>query len=1209
MSEPTDELRHHLRHVVEHAGHLLPPQGPITTFIHHNTLHGLQHLPFHEAIAEGSQVLGGRGYLPNEEYRALHAAGRITDEEIDAGLGAREGADVPLACAGERAITRRDVERAHLVHGVEALDPGQLRFELEERDAGRRFRGDVPQAARAAPLERAAAELTQSLERVGRDWTLADWIARHTELDVPARVRTEAQAAAPGADRSAGGRDAGHWLRKLGIPAERHEGYLDAVDRQLVGAEDQMAERDRRRARWLEAEWRLVRVLAPRHLGCRGSFTAIAAHFERDVEAYAILPLWHASLAGFGLDDPLSRSDPAQLVERDPESAGESSLAEHVPAGERRARMVAHARDALAEELDRLGRDRTHADLLSDLTGTDPGELVDAYMIRICAAFLDEGQAAWRMPERTLGFHEAWRGLASRDWTFAAAGVDGWHEALRDLPETPEDVIIEQLDALGIAPEQWEAYLLRLLARLPGWAGMIAWREGRPQYPRQQAQPIGLLDYLAVRLFCERLLVQALCDATWGIDGRVESLREHFGAQPSELFVRLELGRDRVPDHFQLEARALAERSGPGDADRWDALAESLWAHREREASGTAAVCHGAWRLFHLAQLLGLTATEVRSLDPAERDALIAAVDGLPAHEHGPLWLEAYERHYRDGILAALLANRGHGRWRTRETRPKAQVVFCIDEREEAIRRHFEELDPDYETFGTAGFFGVAMNYRGLDDHDLTPLCPPVVAPGHLAEEVARPGAEQRLETHRTRANWDEVAHGGYWEVKRNALSAYFLVDLMGPLQTVPLVGRVLTPWLAGRVSTRLERRLVPPVPTQLAINADDGQKVPDGGLQAGFTTAEQADRVEATLRNVGLTDVFARFVVLTGHGSVSVNNPHESAHDCGACGGKHGGPNGRAFAAMANRPQVRALLRERGIEIPDDTWFVGSQHNTASELYSYFDTDDIPASYAEEFDRLVAALDEARRRSAQERCRRFASAPKDASLERSLRHIETRSSDLSQVRPEWGHATNAFAVVGRRAITQGLFLDRRPFLISYDPSQDPEGTILERILLAVGPVGAGINLEYYFSTVDNRRYGSDTKVPHNVSGLIGVMEGAASDLRTGLPKQMVEVHEPMRLQLAVEAKLEVLGAIYGRQESLQELLGNAWVHLIAIDPDTGELNVFLPHGEFQAWDGPLAPLPTVGSSFEWYRGERDFLPPARIVQTAAGEPAGASAA
>jgi len=1209
MSEPTDELRHHLRHVVEHAGHLLPPQGPITTFIHHNTLHGLQHLPFHEAIAEGSQVLGGRGYLPNDDYRALRAAGRITEEEIEAALGARTDADEPLAHAGNRAITRPDVERAQLVHGVEALDPGQLRFELEERDAGRRFRRDVPQATRAALLERATAELAQTLERVGRDWTLADWIAHHTDLDLPARLRAEVDATPPATDRPRRGRDAPHWLRKLAIPADRWEGYLHAVDRRLGGAGVGTPERDRRRQRWLEAESRLVRALAPRQLGCRGSFTAIATHFERDLEAYAILSLWHASLASFGVDDPLSRSDPAQLVELDPNSAGESSLAGLEPGTERRLRMLARSRDALVEELDRLGRGRTHADLLSDLTGTDPAERVDAYMIRLCAAFLDEGQAAWRMPARTLGFYDAWRGLATRDWTFALAGVDGWREALRDLPETPEDVIIEQLDALGIAPEQWGAYLLRLLARLPGWAGMIAWREDRPHYPRQEVQPIGLIDYLAVRLVCERLLVQGLCDATWGIDASVESLRKQFEARPSEFFFRLELGRASVPDHFQPEARALMESSGSGEGARWDALAESLWAHRESEASGSGAVSAGVWRLFHLAQLLGLTAVEVRSLNPAERDALIAAVDGLPPHEHGPLWLEAYERHYRDRILAALLANRGHGRWRTRESRPKAQVVFCIDEREEAIRRHFEELDPAYETFGTAGFFGIAMNYRGLDDHELTPLCPPVVAPGHLAEEVARPGAEQRLETHRTRANWDEVAHGGYWEVKRNALSAYFLVDLMGPLQTVPLVGRVLTPWLAGRVSTRLERRLVPPVPTQLAINADDGQKPAEGGLQAGFTTSEQADRVEATLRNIGLTDGFARFVVLTGHGSVSVNNPHESAHDCGACGGKHGGPNGRAFAAMANRPQVRALLRERGIEIPDDTWFVGSQHNTASELYSYFDTDDIPASYAEEFDRLVAALDEARRRSAQERCRRFASAPKDASLERSLRHIETRSSDLSQVRPEWGHATNAFAVVGRRAITQGLFLDRRPFLISYDPSQDPEGTILERILLAVGPVGAGINLEYYFSTVDNRRYGSDTKVPHNVSGLIGVMEGAASDLRTGLPKQMVEVHEPMRLQLAVEAKLEVLGAIYGRQESLQELLGNAWVHLIAIDPDTGELNVFLPHGEFQAWDGPLAPLPTVGSSFEWYRGERDFLPPARIVQTAAGEPAGASAA
>ncbi|MDP9437662.1 MAG: DUF2309 domain-containing protein, partial [Actinomycetota bacterium] len=222
-------------------------------------------------------------------------------------------------------------------------------------------------------------------------------------------------------------------------------------------------------------------------------------------------------------------------------------------------------------------------------------------------------------------------------------------------------------------------------------------------------------------------------------------------------------------------------------------------------------------------------------------------------------------------------------------------------------------------------------------------------------------------------------------------------------------------------------------------------------------------------------------------------------------------------------------------------------------------------------------------------------------SLKRSLRHVEGRTVDMSQARPELGHATNACAVVGRRFATQGVFLDRRAFLISYDATQDPEGSIVERILLAVGPVGAGISLEYYFSTVDNIKYGCDTKVPHNVSGLIGVMEGAMSDLRTGLPKQMIEVHEPMRLLLIVEASTEVLGGIYGRQPAIQELVGNAWVQLVALDPDTGDFHLFVPDVGFVLWDEPLTPLPEVRSSFEWYRGETDFLPPALISQDGDG--------
>ena len=82
--------------------------------------------------------------------------------------------------------------------------------------------------------------------------------------------------------------------------------------------------------------------------------------------------------------------------------------------------------------------------------------------------------------------------------------------------------------------------------------------------------------------------------------------------------------------------------------------------------------------------------------------------------------------------------------------------------------------------------------------------------------------------------------------------------------------------------------------------------------------------------------------------------------------------------------------------------------------------------------------LDEARALNAKERCRLLPMAPKDASSSRALRHMERRSVDFTQVYPEWGHATNASAVIGRRGLTKGLCLDRRAFLHSYDPYDDP---------------------------------------------------------------------------------------------------------------------------------------------------------------------------
>src|SRR5262249_30351275 len=155
--------------------------------------------------------------------------------------------------------------------------------------------------------------------------------------------------------------------------------------------------------------------------------------------------------------------------------------------------------------------------------------------------------------------------------------------------------------------------------------------------------------------------------------------------------------------------------------------------------------------------------------------------------------------------------------------------------------------------------------------------------------------------------------------------------------------------------------------------------------------------------------------------------------------------------ADFANRPAVREGLRARGIDIPDTTWFVGGLHNTADESVEFEDLDLVPPSHALDVVDAQVALDKARALSAQERCRRFESAPRNPTPSVALRHVEARARDLAQPRPELGHVTNAACVVGRRSLTRGLFLDRRSFFVSYDPTIDPKGTILERTLAAVG--------------------------------------------------------------------------------------------------------------------------------------------------------------
>jgi uncharacterized protein YbcC (UPF0753/DUF2309 family) len=186
---------------------------------------------------------------------------------------------------------------------------------------------------------------------------------------------------------------------------------------------------------------------------------------------------------------------------------------------------------------------------------------------------------------------------------------------------------------------------------------------------------------------------------------------------------------------------------------------------------------------------------------------------------------------------------------------------------------------------------------------------------------------------------------------------------------------------------------------------------------------------------------------------------------------------------------------------------------------------------------------------------------------------------------------------VGRRALTRGLFLDRRAFLVSYDPEIDPDGDLLGQALAAAGPVGAGINLAYNFSCIDNLRHGAGSKLPHNVTGLVGVMDGAGSDLRTGLPRQMVELHEPMRLLMVCEATPATLARVLEREPRVAELVTNGWVQLVSVHPSTGEMQRFIPGQGFDRWAAPpTSTTATATRSLAWYRWHDGSLPPALIA-------------
>ena len=549
-------------------------------------------------------------------------------------------------------------------------------------------------------------------------------------------------------------------------------------------------------------------------------------------------------------------------------------------------------------------------------------------------------------------------------------------------------------------------------------------------------------------------------------------------------------------------------------------------------------------------------------------EQLFAPVEITEYHEVLHLWQDAFEWSFYDQVLGGFLADKVP---KPSISDPGFQALFCIDDRECSLRRYVEELDPNAQTYGTPGFFGVAFFYKPMNGKFSMKVCPAPLNPKYLIKEEVD-----------NKKNNKDFHFANY---THSLFFGWLITHTIGFWSAIRLFINIFTPRLSP--ATTLSFRHMDKF-SKLTIENQDTD-IKEDGMQVGFTEIEMADRVEGLLKSIGLVKNFAPLVYAIGHGASSVNNTHYAGYDCGACSGRPGSVNARVICYMANHPKVREILNTRGIEIPAKTLFVGALHDTTRDEIEFYDDNfaDVHKTFIHKHNKKI--FNEALSKNAKERSRRFETTNSKLNSRKLHDVVKMRSVSLFEPRPELNHATNSLCIIGRRALTGNLFLDRRAFMNSYDYSIDPEGNYLFNILSAAAPVCGGINLEYYFSRVDNLKLGAGTKLPHNVMGLIGVANGIDGDLRPGLPYQMVEVHDPLRLLIIVEHLTDVVLKTIQRTPQLYEWFINEWVNLVVVHPESKELMRF-KDGRFQKYI-PIYKPEVAGNLEKYFETHMDNLP------------------
>ena len=881
--------------------------------------------------------------------------------------------------------------------------------------------------------------------------------------------------------------------------------------------------------------------------------------------------------------------------------------------------------EALAVELtDSILNDSLIYECLDTLFDTGITEKLDEMVIKLCLDFFDEGQSVWKMPGRERGFFAAWRQMVSCNTNLFFLGRE--IKGILSEEDDPESIIAHVMGCLGISSDHWMKYFRMELARLHGWAGFIRWRANTRHYQPGRQYPADLVDFLAIRLTLALAFIRE--SSRRGLPGTAGQIEDYIHNRPMEAYLRREFySKIIMPAWAQQVERALLS-GNQEDIER--IFREYIEEKQSRDAGCMAAALtklakiNNATRVLEhmteaqLTQLLELLhefekAEGMIWLEAMEAAAIERFVKGVakPAPETDPgrpfaqalfcidTRSERFRRHLESagdyqtfgiaGFFGVPVSFMELGKGNEVHLCPvlltpknlvmemsvsDIQDALTLSSMEKAVHELKETVLTPYMTVEAIGLlFGLDMvgktlaprlysRWRSkLDHHNHKPNTHLLIdkLSREQADSIVR--AVQRTVIAKAIENEfgilqenikDDLVRELREVAMRHADPAHSLFQKLnlGPEQGEEFVERLRTVYRINPVDARAQKARL---------------------SRIGFSLEEQVGFVSQALRSIGLTNNFSRFVLVAGHGSQSENNPYESALDCGACGGNIGIFNARIFSQMANKPAVRERLREQGVLIPEDCWFVPALHNTTTDEVLMYDLDLLPPSHPVYLDRLKNGLISARRKCTQERMPELDIISRKPSMTDAEMRALRNALDWSQVRPEWGLSRNAYFIIGRRSLTRHFTLEGRAFLHSYDYRVDRSLRLLENIMAGPLVVGQWINMEHYFSTVDNERYGSGSKVYHNVAGHFGVMTGNLSDLRTGLPAQTVLVegrpyHEPIRLITVIDAPLEHVLSAIAQVAVIRKLLNNGWLRFLVIDPETGKVHVH-SKGQWLEWD------------------------------------------